>query len=118
MLRASANARGLTVDLQAVADTKRDSGIPEGGALLAFADAVTGSDGQAMARARADLRRALGPAALVQAAAIAGNFNMNDRAANATGILLEGMFVRDSADFRAALGIDRYPSARNTLRPK
>ncbi len=116
MLRASVEHCGGTVDLGAVADPAVDSGIPHGAALLAFADAVLAAGADGIAGARDGLRRALGDNALVQCAAIAANFSMNDRAANATGIVLEPMFVRGSAEFRAALGIDRYPSARNTLK--
>lgn len=118
MLRASAKAAGMTVDLRAVVDSKIDSGIPSGSEILAFADTVTGNNVVALSVARADLRRVLGPGALAQSAAIAANFSMNDRAANAIGIVLESMFVRDSVDYRAALGIDNYPSALNSLKPK
>jgi hypothetical protein len=116
MLRASVEHAGGRVDLRALVDRSVDSGVAHGGALLTFADAATGTDPVALKSARADLQRALSPGALVQAAAIVANFAMNDRAANALGIVLEAMFVRGSADFRQTLGIDRYPSARNTLR--
>lgn len=118
MLRASAEASGLEIELRAISDPKLESGIPQGTELLAFADAVTGNDPDGLNRARARLVQVCGPGALVQAAAIAANFSMNDRAANAIGIVLEGMFVRGSEDYRSALGIDRYPSARNTLKGK
>ena len=106
----------MKVDLRAVADPALESGVPQGAALLAFADAVVGRDVLALDAARRILRDELGAAALVQVAAIAANFSMNDRAANAVGIVLEPMFVRDSADYRAELGINAYPSARNTLK--
>lgn len=116
MLRASVEHCGGTVDLRAVADSRVDSGIPHGAALLDFADAVLAAGSDSLGRARDTLQRTLGDGALVQCAAIAANFSMNDRVANATGIVLEPMFVRGSADFRAALGINQYPSARNTLK--
>ncbi len=117
MLRASVEASGMKVELKAVADPNIDSGIAYSAELLAFADAVTGSDRSKVTRARGSLRKAMGAGALVQAAAIAANFSMNDRVANAIGIVLEGMFLRGSEEYRIALGIDGYPSARNTLRP-
>ena len=52
---------------------------------------------------------------VVRAAIIAANFCMLDRAANAIGISVERMVLEPSADFRAALGIDAYPSAANSL---
>jgi hypothetical protein len=114
MLRASAAANNIAVDLLAVADPSVDSGMEHGGQLLAYADAVTGNDFNAVGPAIAALRDAMGAGALVQAAAIAANFSMNDRAANAIGIQMEGFFLADSGDYRAALGINDYPSARNT----
>ena len=104
------------IELRAISDPRLKSGIPHGEELLAFSDAVTGNDADELTRARAGLLQVCGPGALVQAAAIAANFSMNDRAANAIGIVLEGMFLRGSEEYRSALGIDRYPSARNTLR--
>lgn len=115
MLRASAAANNIPINLMAVADPATDSGIAHGDVLLAYADAVTGADYTALAPAITALRGAMGDGALVQAAAIAANFSMNDRAANAIGIPLEGFFLADSGDYRAALGINNYPSARNTL---
>ena len=115
MLRASAAANNIPAKLMAVADPQIDSGIEHGDLLLAYADAVTGADAGAVMPAITALRAAMGSGALVQAAAIAANFSMNDRAANAIGIRLEGFFLADSGDYRTALGIDNYPSARNTL---
>ncbi|MEN9728282.1 MAG: hypothetical protein RL434_2648 [Pseudomonadota bacterium] len=116
MLRASVEHAGGRVDLKAVTDPTLDSGIANGRTLLAFADAMTGADPAALATAREELRQRLSAGALVQSAAIVGNFAMNDRAANALGIVLEAMFVKGSADFRESLGINRYPSASNTLK--
>ncbi len=116
MLRASVEHASGKVDLNALVDPATESGIAHGRTLLAFADAVVGTDRAALEATRDALRRSLSEGALVQASAIIANFAMNDRAANAVGIVLEAMFVRGSADFRSALGIDHYPSARNTLR--
>ncbi|MFT4563552.1 MAG: hypothetical protein ACI9BW_003308 [Gammaproteobacteria bacterium] len=115
MLRASAAAQNISVNLDAVTNPKLDSGITHGSELLAFADAVTGSDHAAIIAARTALRDCMGPGALVEAAAIAGNFSKNDRASNAMGIPLESVFLADTADFRERLGIDGFQSARNTL---
>lgn len=114
MLRASAKEHNVALNLQAVADPTLDSGVEHGALLLGFADAVCGADESKIDEARTKLLEAMGPAALVQAAAIAGNFSMNDRAANAMGIPMEGMFLTDTGEFRKNLGIDDFPSARNT----
>ena len=50
----------------------------------------------------------LGPAGLVDAAGVIGLFNAIDRIADATGIPLEPEKAEASADFRAALGLDRF----------
>ena len=114
MLRASAAANNISVNLKSVTDTTLESGVEHGGLLLAFADAVCGSNAAALDIARTALRDTMGPGALVQAAAIAGNFSMNDRAANAMGIPMEGMFLVDSQQYRTELGLNDFPSARNT----
>jgi len=103
----------------AVADTTLDSGLPYGDVLLRYADAVSGTDENSVAGAIEALADSMGEGALVQAAAIAGTFSMNDRAANATGIVMEPMFLSESGDtaaYRQALGIDGYASAANSIR--
>ena len=89
--------------------------MPGGAALLSFADAVLGADAGQLDAARQAVVGELGEAALVGAAMIAANFSRNDRIANAIGIPLEAEFVKQSEDFRTALGIDDFASAANTL---
>ena len=115
MLRASAKQNQLAVNLRAITDRSLDLELENGAVLLAFADACVGSDLAALNKARADLFKKMGAGALVQAAAIAGNFAMNDSAANAIGIPMESMFLGDSEDYREELGINDFPSARNSL---
>lgn len=115
VLRASAEAQGTPVDLRGVLDPGVSTGLPHGDVLVGFADALLGSDDTRLGDAREALVRALGVDALVASSVIAANFSRNDRIANATGIPLEGEFVKQSDDFRAALGIDAFTSALNTL---
>ena len=115
MLRASAKKNSIPVNLRAMTDRSQDLGMENGAVLLNFADACVGDDVSALHQARAELVNKMGSGALVQAAAIAANFSMNDTAANAIGIPIESMFLGDSEDYRAELGINDYPSARNTL---
>lgn len=114
MLRASTEANNIAVNLAAAIDSSLDSGVEHGDVLLRFADAVCGPDNMAVGPARIVLLERMGPAALVEAAAIAANFSTNDRVANAIGIPLEGVFLAGSETYRKDLGIDDYPSARNT----
>jgi hypothetical protein len=88
-----------------------DGGVPNGRLLIAFAEAVLGGDDGALTRARNALSAALGPAGLADAAAVVGLFNAIDRVADATGIPLEDEKAAASADFRAALDLDRFSVA-------
>lgn len=96
-------------------DIECDSGIEHGRELFAFADAVIGSDPLALDHARAALANAMGPAAVVAASLIAGDFSLVDRAANGIGISAEPMVMAPSEDFRAIYGINSFPSAANSL---
>lgn len=109
---------GERLDLRGIVDRNVPLGIAGAEALLDFADTLLGPDPAALERARARLVETLGEDALTAAAAIAANFSRNDRIANATGIALEPMFVEQGADFIAALGLDRFHSARNSLRAR
>ncbi len=111
LLRASGRHDGADYDLAAiVGDGDGDGGVPEGRLLSRFAEAILGTDEAALATARRELNATLGPEALVDTAAVAALFNAIDRIADATGIPLEDDKMADSADFRATLGIDDFPS--------
>jgi hypothetical protein len=85
--------------------------VPHGDLLAAFAEAVLGEDDNALSRARTALATALGPRGLVDAAGVVGLFKTIDRVADATGIPLEPEKAAASADFRAALDVDRFAGA-------
>ena len=88
-----------------------DAGVRQGRQLVEFAEAVLGMDEAALSRARAELLTAVGGEGLVDAAAVVGLFNAIDRVADATGIPLEAEKAAASADFRGALGLDRFAVA-------
>jgi hypothetical protein len=112
LLRGSSQAG--EIDLTAAVNSHADSGIPNGTTLNTFAEAVLGSDDAALASARNTLCAELGPAGLVDSAAIVATFMQMDRIADATGIPLDTQ-VRDLTDgFRAELGLNDYGSAQNT----
>ena len=109
LLRASGLTQDKAYDLTAVTGGGAgDAGVPSGGLLIEFAEAVLGEDDARLARARAELGAAVGAAGLVDAAGVVGLFNAIDRIADATGIPLEEQKAQASADFRAALGLDRF----------
>jgi len=112
LLRASGVTHNRNYDLNSVTGAVQDDGgVPHGRLLVEFAEAVLGEDEGALAAARAALSKAIGPAGLADAAGVVGLFNAIDRVADATGIPLEAEKAEASADFRAALGLDRFSVA-------
>lgn len=85
-----------------------DSGIPHATLLIEFAEAVLDPDDARLARARQAIVDTMGEEALVDAAAVAGNFNAIDRVADSTGIPLEDEKAAMTEDFRSALGINDF----------
>ncbi len=111
-LRGSAQISGSQVDVHAITEgNTADSGVDHGAELVAFAEAVVGEDDAALERARKELLAAAGPDALVDAAAVAGNFQRMVRIADGAGIPLDGAFAEMSADLREELDLSRYASA-------
>ncbi len=116
MLRESGEASGDDYDLEAVNGGRGDGGVIEGAALVGFAEAVLAGEAVAIRTARNAVMAALGPAAMVDAAAVIAQFNAIDRVADATGTPLEPAKAEASADFRPVLGIDDYPGAEGKIR--
>lgn len=100
----------------ATGDEAGSSLVPNGPALGAFAEALVGRDDPALLRARERVRSELGPAGLVDAAAVASNFERMVRIADATGIPLDRSVAALSADLRDALELDRFASSAQTRR--
>ncbi len=114
MLRASSKLEGVEVDLASVTNSDADSGIPHGATLNAFAEAVLGDSDTALNDARAKLLAQMGEAALVDCAGVVATFMQMDRIADATGIPIASDRVALTQEMRAALGLNDFPSARNT----
>ena len=77
---------------------------------MAFVDAVYSRDVAAIVEARDAIVAACGADAMVDAAAVVGNFEMMTRIADATGTPLDDYSVEPSADLRSTLGIDALVS--------
>jgi hypothetical protein len=90
------------------------AGVPHAEALLAFCDALVDRDEAALAAARGRVLAALGPAGLVDVAAVASNFERMVRIADACGIPLDTPLAVLSGDLRQELGLARFRSAANT----
>lgn len=110
LLRASGQASGQVFDLHAVTEgiTATRSGVAHEEILLALAEAMVGDDEDALVPARARVRETLGPAALVDAAAVASNFERMVRIADATGIPLDSFLEEMTVDLRAELQLARF----------
>lgn len=93
-----------------------DIGVPGGAELLAFSEALVGTDRAVLDKARLAVADAIGPAAVPAAASIAANFSKNDRIANGLGIPVDAMVLKITADIREQLGLDDFRSAVNTFR--
>ena len=134
MLRASIESEGGEVDLRSLADGSlaEGSSIVGAGALVGLVEATltAGAAGAGerpnrsehsnssgiseIAKAGDRIRNELGREALVDAAAIIGNFERMVRIADATGIPLDAPVNVATEAIRADLGIDRYESSAHT----
>lgn len=116
MLRVSAKATSSEVDLQGINGDPASAavGIEFGPQLMRFAEAVAMRSPDLPQR-RTELLKAAGAAALVDAAGVAANFQRMVRIADATGIPVDDMQAELGRNIRAELGIERFPSARNSI---
>lgn len=80
--------------------------------LEAFVAAVVGDDPARAAAARSAVVDELGPDWLVDAAAVVANFEMMTRLADGTGARLRPEQLVATAEIRAQIGVDEFPSAR------
>ncbi len=110
MLRASIEHAGADYNLDGVIGDG-DGGIPHGALLIEFAEAVIEGDDARLSSAREQVLKTLGPEALVDAAGIVATFNAIDRVADATGTPIDEERIETTAEMRAQLGIDSFPSA-------
>lgn len=116
LLRASGEMTGLAIDPTAVVDgaAAATSGVPHAPVLVRFAEAMVGDDDAALAAARTALGAELGAEQLVDAAAVASNFERMVRIADGTGIPLDAPMAALSDADRSSLGLDRFVSAART----
>ena len=88
------------------------SGVPAGGVLAAFAEAIiTGDD--ILPQARSAVVAALGDAAMIDAAGVVAGFNGITRIADATGIPLEPAKADETETWRGELGIDDFAKMKS-----
>ncbi|MDA0240973.1 MAG: hypothetical protein O3A84_13240 [Proteobacteria bacterium] len=108
-LSSSGQDTGDEYNIQAImGDTDVESGIPASKELSAFAEAMCGMNTATMDETRAAVVDILGEAAMLDAAAAVGAFNIFPRVADATGIPLEEMKVEPTAAIREQLGLEAF----------
>ena len=102
MLSLSVQTTGRRWEPRSLTDTDVDPLLEGGREITGFVDAVHGGD---IAAARDAVAAALGEAAVVDAAAVIGNFNMMNRLADATGVPVSAERMAATTGLRAAAGI-------------
>ena len=112
MLSWSSTETGQQVDIAAVADGVGDVGLPHGRALLRFASACGGADDEELAAARVALVEETDAAFMVDAAAVAANFEMMTRLADGTGARLTEQRLEQAADQIDVMGTADLASRR------
>lgn len=116
MLRESSDQNGTldSLDMHGAVNPESDSGVPHGGLLTAFAEAVVRQT-DALAGLREQIQDELGAQQLVDAAGVVANFQRMVRIADGCGIPLDDFTKRASEDWREELGLHEFASAVNTV---
>jgi hypothetical protein len=107
MLRASATATDQPGALGVVQDPTAEGAVDAAPELAALVDAIVEGDAEAASGARSGVIDELGPDAVVDATAVAANFEMMTRIADATGARHESV----DPDVAQATGADQFASA-------
>ena len=116
MLSLSAKTTETAIDLQMVNGSSAGDaqGVPYADELASFAEAIAQRDTAKIECTRNHLAEVAGDVVMVDAAAVAANFQRMTRIADATGIPLDKPLVMATASLAADLGINGYTTAQNT----
>ena len=115
MLRVSAEMNNTDVDLHLVNGQESEGGdVAYADELMAFATAVATRDESELATGRARLLSAANAEVLVDAAAVAGNFQRMVRIADSTGIPLDAERMDMFSVAVDALELRRFKSSEHT----
>lgn len=112
MLSWSSSKDGAPVDLIAVAAGAGEIDIDHAAQLLRYASACAGRDDAELAETRRDLIAATDAAFMVDAAAVAANFEMMTRLADSTGSRMPGAALERQASTIGAMGVADLVSRR------
>ena len=115
-LSSNAQAKDQKIDIRRVrSDDDEDGGIAHGRCLAEYVDAFMSRDAERLSGARTRLVEVMGAEGMVEAAAVAGNFQRMVRIADSTGIPIDASRVELSAGLREQLGLNEFHTAQNTL---
>jgi hypothetical protein len=112
MLSWSSRQTNEQIDLTALADGRDGVGLEHGDLLLRFASGCAGDDAATLADARRALVDATDDAFMIDAAAVAANFEMMTRLADATGASMPSERLERSAAEIGVMKIAELPSRR------
>jgi len=112
MLSWSSTEQGAPADLAAVAAGAAGVGLPLGDELVRFASACAGTDDLELAAARTALVDAADEAFMVDAAAVAANFEMMTRLADGTGAAMPEERTDAASDTIETFGMTEVTSRR------
>jgi hypothetical protein len=112
MLRWSSTATDQAVELESVAAGAGEVGLAHGEVLLQFASACAATDDDQLAAARQALVDTTDEAFMVDAAAVAANFEMMTRLADGTGAAMPAARLDAAADEIATMGVADLASRR------
>jgi hypothetical protein len=116
LLRESSAQDGDDVDLLAVTDAARASGLARGAQLNALVEACIGSRWSGLDEICRNAQIAIGADAVRDALIVAAGFNGITRVADATGIPLDPATASATAQVRRDSGIDRFDYAAKSAR--
>lgn len=112
MLSWSGNETGDQVDLTAVATGSDEVGIEHSDVLVRFATACAERDDDGLVEARRSLAERTDVAFMVDAAAVAANFEMMTRLADSTGAAMRPERIESAAAAIGAMGAAEFTSRR------
>ena len=117
-LRRNALAKNREIDIRQVRTEENadDGGIDCGRELNSFVDAFMSHDEAQLSQAREALVNAMGAAGMVEAAAVAGNFQRMVRIADCIGIPFDESRMEMTAGVREELKLNEFQSAENTFK--
>lgn len=116
MLSLSAKTTETAIDLQMVngSDASETQGIPFASELANFASAIAERGVEKITRTRDELVQVAGETVMVDAAAVAANFQRMVRIADSMGIPIDEKNIEAGAEVRHDLNLSRFASAQNT----